>query len=247
MLTTKKEGRPILKCGKTIISVVNTQAKDDSDKHLIGKNPICEPLPDLTSERFVEYIAGPSGSGKSTLAALLAKQYRKAYPKRDIYIFSRTTAINDPAFKGLKMMQVDICDDLLTSPIDIQNDIPPEGCLMIYDDIATINNDQLRKQVEKLICDCLEVGRKLKISLIITSHLIVPNDRNFSRVLLNEINIITIFPQSGTVAQIRQALNKYFGLTNAQIDDLIKIPSRWVRVSRTSPMYVAFQTGAFLL
>ena len=55
---------------------------------------------------------------------------------------------------------------MINTPIDIEKDFDSEGALVIFDDIGSITNEALRKCVEAIICDILEVGRKLKISII---------------------------------------------------------------------------------
>jgi len=204
------------------------------------------PLPDLT-DRFVDYIAGPSGSGKSTIASGLATEFKKIFPRKPIYIFSRTDAKNDPAFAKLKPIQISIDDSLLTEPIDITQEIREGGALMIFDDCGTIQNDKLRKEVEKLMADAMEVGRKLQCSMIITNHLVIPNEKKFARTVLNEMHNLTVFPKSGSAQQIRYALKTYFGLNNKQIDEILALKSRWVRISKSYPQYVLYDKGAYIL
>jgi hypothetical protein len=204
------------------------------------------PLPDLTG-RFVEYIAGPSGSGKSTIASGLAEEFRKVNPDAPIYMFSRTDAKNDPAFTKLKLIQIPIDESLLEDPIDITNEIEEEGALLIFDDCGTIHNDKLRKEVEKLMSDAMEVGRKLNCNMIITNHLIIPNEKKFARTVLNEMNMLTVFPKSGSAQQIRYVLKTYWGMNNQQIDNILSINSRWLRISKNYPQYVLWDEGARIL
>jgi hypothetical protein len=203
-------------------------------------------LPNL-EERFVDYISGPSGSGKSTQAASTAAEFRKIYPRKPIYIFSRTEVKNDPAFAKLKPIQIPIDEGLLEDPINITEEVTEGGALMIFDDCGTIQNDAFKKEVEKLMMDAMEVGRKLNCNMIITNHLVVPNDKKFARTIMNEMNTLTVFPRSGSSQQIRYALKIYFGLTNQQIDRIIDLDSRWVRISKTYPQYVLYDKGAFIL
>jgi hypothetical protein len=204
------------------------------------------PLPDFT-QRFIEYIAGPSGSGKSTMAAEIAMQFRNLFPDHPIYIMSRTDPKKDPAFNILKPVSIVIDESLVTDPFDITKEITEEGCLIIFDDVTTIHNDKIRKEVEKLMADAMEVGRKLNCNMIITNHLVVPNDKKFARTLLNELSMLTIFPKSGSSQQIRYALKTYFGLNNKQVEEILQLRSRWVRISKSYPQYVLYQEGAYVL
>lgn len=204
------------------------------------------PLPDFTN-RFIEYIAGPSGSGKSTMAAEIGMQFKTLFPDHPIYIMSRTDPKKDPAFAALKPITIVIDESLISDPFDVTKEITEEGCLLIFDDVTTIHNDKIRKEVEKLMADAMEVGRKLNCNMIITNHLVIPNDKKFARTVLNELNMLTVFPKSGSSQQIRYCLKTYFGLNNKQIDEILKLKSRWVRISKTYPQYVLYQGGAYVL
>lgn len=197
-------------------------------------------------ERAVEYIAGPSGSGKSTMANSLIENYTKVNPKAEVFIISRTDYRTDPALKDLKIKQIKIDDRLLEKPLDITKDFS-KGTLILFDDCNTVQDDKLRKYLEKLISDILEVGRKLGIYIIITSHLLIPNEKKFARTILNEVQYMTVFPKSGSSQQIRYALKTYFGLTDKQVSKILDLESRWVRISKSYPMYVLYDHGAYIL
>jgi hypothetical protein len=204
------------------------------------------PLPNF-DERFVEYISGPSGSGKSTLASQIGQQFKNMYPHKPIYIFSRTESDKDPAFKNLNPIQIEIDESLIDNPLDITKEVTEGGCLMIFDDCNTIHNDKIKKEIDKLMSDAMEVGRKLNCNIIITNHLVVPNEKKFARTMLNEMNMLTIFPKSGSAQQIKYALKTYYGLNNKQIEKILASPGRWVRISKNYPQYVLHEQGAYIL
>ena len=269
------EGRPIAKTDENkskIIGIVDTDEQNDycckyHSEEECQEDPCCNYCPTYYDEdkllsftstvplipivdmmnRFIEYIAGPSGSGKSTMAALLASRFKRVYPERPVIIFSRTEARNDPAFSHLKPAQVSIDEDLIENPIDITKEISHEGCLLIFDDCTTIHNDKVKKEVEKLMADAMEVGRKLNCNMIITSHLVIPNEKKLARTLLNEMTVLTVFPKSGSSQQIKYTLKQYFGLDNKQIERIINLKSRWIRISKTYPQYVLYNNGVFIL
>lgn len=197
------------------------------------------------AERAVEYIGGPSGSGKSTVLAKMIKLHLKVFPKAKVFLFSRSRQEDDPAFKGIKFRQVKIDDTLVTDPIDVT--IQEEGSILVFDDIGTIHSDAQRRAVEKIIMDALEVGRKFRISVIVTSHLIIPNDKKFARVVMNEIQYLTVFPQSGTSQSITYALKEYFGMGKNEVDKILKLPSRWVTIHTRFPRFVMYDRGAYFL
>lgn len=204
------------------------------------------PLPNL-KERFVDYVAGPSGSGKSTMASSLATEFKKIYPKKPIYIFSRTSVDNDPAYKKLKPIQISLDETIVEDPINIEKEITEGGALMIFDDCTTIRDEAIKKEVQKLMEDAMEVGRKINCNMIILNHLVIPNEKKFARTVMNELQNLTIFPKSGSSQQIRYALKTYFGLNNKQIDTILSLNSRWVRISKSYPMYVLHENGSYIL
>jgi len=242
-----KTGRPIglISSGKKKgeIIYIDAENKDGVDQIDLGKGNV---VPIMNPEaREVDYIAGPSGSGKSSYAAMLAKSYHKLYPKNDMYIFSRDDATKDPAFKKLKLKQVMLDDSIVDDPIDI--DEVAGGSLIIFDDTGTIIDKRIKEAVDKLIMDIMETGRKKDISLILTSHLVNPNERKFSRTVLNEMQALTCFPSSGSSYQIKYVLKMYFGLDNKKIDEILKLNSRWVTIYKNYPMTVMYEHGAFTL
>jgi len=248
-----KDGIPIAvikdgKCKGEIIYIAKDDKTNDHDflgtKKIDLKKDSLSPImnPD---ERSVVYIAGPSGSGKTTYAVTLAESFKKLHPKAPIYLFSRTEYTKDPAFKKLKVNQIKLDDSLVTDPIDLTE--IEEGSLVLFDDTNTLMDRKVKEAVDALICSIMEVGRKLNLSIILTSHLINSNDRKFCRTVLNEMQTLTVFPSSGSAYQIRYVLKMYFGLDSKQIDTILKLPSRWTTICKNYPMCVIYQHGVYLL
>jgi hypothetical protein len=197
-------------------------------------------------QRSVSYVAGPSGSGKTTYALNLIKPYLRLTGK-PFFVFSRTDSKLDPAFKGMNYVAVPINQSLLEHPIDITQELTG-GSVILFDDCNTIQNEKLKRAVEKIMEDILEVGRKLDITIIITSHLVIPPSKNFARTIMNELQTLTVFPRSGSSQQINYALKTYFGFNKHQIEDIHEIEgSRWVTVSKTYPMYVLSEKLLYLV
>lgn len=228
----------------------NMEDEYSSSEEYFGKNfkinkGTISQLPGIT-ERSVHYIAGPSGSGKSTYAANLVKVFKKIYPKNDFFIFSRSDVKNDPSFKKLKYMQIPIDEDIIENPIDITKEITA-GSIILFDDCNTIQNDKHKKEVDKLMADIMEIGRKLNIWIIITNHLVIPNEKKIARTIMNEMQHLTVFPKSGSSQQIRYCLKQYYGLNNNQIDQILNYPSRWITISKNYPMCIMHEKGVDLI
>jgi hypothetical protein len=203
------------------------------------------PLPKV-EERSVDYIAGPSGSGKTTYAVQLAKVYKKIHPQKDFFLFSRTDYKNDPAFQEIRPYQIMIDDSIVQHPIDITKELSSGG-LLLFDDCNTVQDDKQKKAIDKLMNDIMEVGRKLNITIIMTNHLVIPNERKVARTIMNEMQTFTFFPKSGSSQQIRYCLKTYFGLANKQIDKILMIPSRWITLHKNFPLCLLHEKGVFLI
>jgi Cdc6-like AAA superfamily ATPase len=206
---------------------------------------ILQPLLNV-DERSVAYIAGPSGSGKTTYAINLIKKYCKIFPNKDFFLFSRTDYKNDPAYRGMKVNQVKIDESIIKEPIDIEKELK-SGAILLFDDCNTIQDDKIKKAIDKLMADIMEVGRKLNITIIVTNHLVIPNEKKVARTIMNEMQCLTVFPKSGSTQQITYVLKTYFGLNKKQIQEILEIPSRWVTIHKNYPMCVVYETGCFIL
>lgn len=192
--------------------------------------------------REIIYVAGPSGSGKSTYIANYAKNYKLMFPKNDIFLFSRKN--EDDVLDEIGLNRIIIDESLIEYPI-VTEDL--SNSLVIFDDIDTISDPKIKQAVYKIKDDICEIGRSMNIYCAVVSHLINGNDRKTTRVILNELHTFTFFPSSGSAYQIKYALKNYFGLDNKQIDKLLKIPSRWITLSKIYPQYCMYEHGVFML
>lgn len=258
-----EEGKPIALVykGKNKGEIIYIDTHDDDDTESSDNGIECEtmkgydkivlkkdylsPLLD-TEHRQVCYIAGPSGSGKTTYACRLASSYKKIFPKRNIFLFSRTDCRDDPAYKSLKPKQITLDESLVADPIDIEKDIP-FGSLIMFDDTNTVSNDKIKNAINKLLMDIMECGRKLGLWVIITNHLVNPSEKKLGRIIMNEMQAFTFFPKSGNVYQVNYCLTKYFGLNRKQIEQIFQLKTRWVTIFRNYPTTVMHQHGAYIL
>lgn len=260
MLSLSK-GIPIAKDGRDLIYLYTDDDNDknrDSDESYeseeseeddLGTEYESEdklaPLIDMEN-RDVIYLGGPAGSGKSTTAVNMIKDFLKVYPNYPFYLFSRTHYSTDPAFSGMRVNQVMVDQNLIDTPIDITKELT-DGCIVLFDDTNTIQDDKVKKAVNKLLNDVLECGRRLKIWTVVTNHLIIPNERKEARTILNEMKKLVVFPKSGSSQQITYALKQYFGLGKNQMAEILQLPSRWVLISKSYPMYVMHEKGIYIL
>jgi len=248
------DGRPIAKFAegklkrKCTLNIIEDKKKDKyaqtfgSEIEFKGSSMI--PVPNIDS-RDIIYIAGSSGSGKSTMASKYLETFQHIFPNSTIFVFSRKDSGTDPAFRKLRLQYIPINDELVANSVDITKDCE-EGSCFLFDDIATIMDDQQKKTVYKIMCDIMEVGRAKRIYCIITNHLINPNDKKIGRIIFNEMHDLVIFPKSGNFRAMTYCLDKYFGYDKQTINKILKLPSRWVLINKQYPNYVLYDKGAFI-
>ena len=210
-----------------------------------------EQLPSPTIR--ILYIAGPSGSGKSTYASIYIKKYINLYIAPELkkykqanldkltnyegarfYLFSRVD--QDKVLDELDPVRVKCDESIINNPFDIK-EIEPNS-ILLFDDIDCITNKRVQAVVNSLKEQVMDEGRHRNIHCVITSHLINGKDKNTSRTTLNEMNSLTIFPQSGSHYQINYALKMYFGLSPTQIKKILATNSRWVTLIKNSPQVI---------
>ena len=209
------------------------------------------PAPDsnlkLKKQRDVLMIAGPSGSGKSTYLGSYVKNYNIIYPKNNVFVFSgvsQDSAIDD---LGVDVRRI-VLDDTFCERQESEYPITVadfQDSLVIFDDTDTIRNNQARELVFGLREELLQTGRHTNTCMAVTSHHFM--NYGLTRTLNMESTCVTFFPKSGGLAQIKKYLQTYVGLDKDQINKLTKLPSRWVTVSKTYPLYAFYEGGAFLL
>lgn len=205
-----------------------------------GNDEILIPFPNHKT-RDVCYVAGPSGVGKSTYCGQYMYNYKQLFPNNPMYVFSRLEL--DKAMKALGAVAVPINDEL--TKLDAIRDL--RDCLCVFDDIDTIPEKKLKEKVHALSMDILETGRHNNIYILITSHLINGNDKKICRTYLNEAKSITVFPKGGNARAIRYVMKEYVGLDKKQIEEIIKLKSRWVTVHKNYPQFYFYEHGAKML
>lgn len=203
---------------------------------------VIEVIPDIRTKdrvgRVVYYCSGISGAGKSYFIANILKNYNKMEKNNEIYIFtdnSNTKAYDDTK---LDINYIDISnyegDEMLTLNDFIDGN---NGCIVVFDDYQ--NNDYANN-IRKTRNELLENGRAHKISVVDCSHLF--SDGQHSRKPLNEANYYVVYPKYTRKIQVQEGLIKKLGMSKKDVDEILKVPSRWVCVSTSSPFYIGEKT-----
>lgn len=205
--------------------------------------PIEEPDEDQ-NERI--YLAAPSGSGKSVWANQWIRMYLKLHPRAKIYVFSKLgeDVSLDYNIPPKQLVRVALDETFLEGEPLSASDFDRDS-VVVFDDITSIKDKSVLQAVKKLRDELLETGRHQNISIIDISHLIT--NYKESRTSLNEATTVVLFPKSGSGQSINYYLRQYLGLDQPTIKKIVKLPSRWVAISKRAPRFVLYDKGAFVL
>jgi predicted AAA+ superfamily ATPase len=229
MISFKKKsgGKLIAMDGKIPIYLYQNEIKRS---HVKTTNAF--PAVDPKSDRIL--VSGPSGAGKSTWVGEYGRLYRKKFPNRSIFVVSSIE--KDESLDRLKPIRIGM--DSFGNP---DGEIDPESTftnsLVIFDDVDTICDNALRKEVLALRDFMLEQSRHYNTHLICTTHILMNGQA--TRRLLNEGSKYVVFPNSNAF-QIANFLKRYIGLQTKSIDRFLNSDreSRWKMISRDYPLYV---------
>jgi hypothetical protein len=200
-------------------------------------------LPNVAIERTIVYTSGASGSGKSYYIKDFADQYKKLYPKREIYLFSPLTddAGSIDKIKGLKKIKINEAQFKA-------DEIPAEmfkDSLVIFDDAEAISDKNLRKKVLGIQNSILTTGRHHNTSIAVSSHTACNGGE--TKLILSEAHSVTIFPSGLGGRSLKYLLDSYFGLSKHQIKKLKGMDGRWVTLIKSYPMCVISENEAYTL
>ena len=233
-LTFKDEGHLLVKIegGKHNNKFINVVSNDSNgtfnELNLNdGHFQIC---PDPNTTRSVIYCTGPSGSGKSTFTANYTKLYKKIYKKNPVYIFSALK--DDESLDFLQPKRFKITKEtLIDDPIEVED---LKNSLVIFDDVDSIPNKELKNAVYCILDSILTTGRHFSISCIVTNHL--PTGGHLTRQILNECHMVCYFPHSGNNGKLKKFLIDQVGLDLKDYIKNKKLKSRWAVVFKNYPM-----------
>lgn len=229
MNDSKKKGTLISLASPEEINEVRHGFDEYSLQNSRGENYHMEVSVNTNTERQIIYIAGASGSGKSFWARRYIEAYQKAYPKRQVFVFSALT--DDPSIDKIKDLQrVKLTDAIL------QDDLPSSefaDSLVLFDDVDSIQNSKIRKKVMDIQSDILQTGRHHNVSAVLTNH--VATDGKATRLILAEAHIITFFPSMMPSRMLKYLLENYMGLDKETIKKVKKLPGRSVSYIKGFP------------
>lgn len=209
------------------------------------------PVYDVNRERSVVYLFGPSGSGKSYFANMWLKSYKDVFPGSKIFVFSKLDDDGslDKGFESDKnYIRINLGNgeqSMQDVKYFLENIKDFHDCCWVFDDIDTITDKDLLKEIRKLRDDALEIGRHNRISVVATSHLGCNNVP--TKGMINESHYVVFFPQSGQSKPISYFLSTYAGMDKKKISAILDMDSRWVMLHKHHPQYVLHEDGVDIL
>lgn len=208
--------------------------------------------------RSVAYVAGKAGSGKSKWSADFLLSYKKLFPARPLFGVGKQKLEKDPALAGLGIKQLKIgffretrvvgseggsgASGGAAPKFDVEAAFGDEGCMILFDDWDSLEGDD-KRTIKNAIIDILSVGRKLKVSIVVTSHLLT----NYAetRSIINEADFITVFPPCAQHHHLEYFLTNC-GIARDMIPSL-KQRGPWITLHNTQPTYVLAQQVAQMI
>jgi hypothetical protein len=223
---------------KLFLSDKPSEGDSKSFEKINLKDAVFQPIPDKTKERDIGMIVGASGSGKSTYTRKYCSEYKKIYPKRDIYMFSNLT--EDESLDSIGLKRIIIGENLLEEPLGVEDFTES---LVIFDDTDVIRDKDVKAAVYQIMNEILETGRHHKVSAIVTNHLATGP---LLKRILNEAHWFVYFPH-GATRSTKYVLEAYVGVDKKDVAKIKSCNSRWACVYKNYPSCVITEKHCFML
>lgn len=185
-------------------------------------------------------ISGPEGAGKSTWAARYIRQFKRLYPHAKFFLFSKVKS--DKPLDELNPIRINLNEELIENPMT--SDEFPYDSIVVFDDIDTIANEKLRKEVIKLRDRILEDGRHRGIFVLSLTH--NPTSGKDTKMSLLESSSIVMFPQGGDLYHMERVLKSYLSYMPKNVRTILGLNTRWIQCHKRFPRYIIHEKGCFL-
>jgi hypothetical protein len=240
--------------GESIASIKKDKKKDSivslgqgsrygtNDLILEGNDETFQLIPNNKKERSCHAVFGQAGSGKSFWCCNYIKEYIKVHPKRPIYLFTTITS-DIGCLKDIKKIKIiQLTEEFANDNIGVEE---LKESLCLFDDIDNIRDKQLKKKLFQTLNDCLQVGRKFEIDVLITFH--VATAGNDTKIILNECNSISFNYKTFGNRALKYLLDSYLGLDKKQIERVKKLEGRMITVLKTYPKLVLSEKELYII
>jgi hypothetical protein len=117
--------------------------------------------------------------------------------------------------------------------------------MVILDDIEAFSDKHIIKELEMFANKLVNTGRHHNIDVIICRQKLMAGHKTSD--ILNGIHQIVCFPKTASRFQLQNYLERYLHLPKKIIKKILDVPSRWVLINTSNPVYCLHQKGAFLI
>ena len=236
----------IKKEGKKNTPVIFLDEKSEARHNLLEiitkDGETIQPIPNPAKERSCIFVAGQSGSGKSYWTFLYVSEWKRLFPKREVYLFSSLTSDTGSIDKIKNIKKIKVNEDLLNDDLTAEDF---KDSLVIFDDTDCLTNKKIKLKVNGILNNILETGRHHNVYCIYTSHQCCKGAE--TKTILNECSSVVLFPSTVGGKTLKYLLDSYFGLDKKQILKLKHLKSRWVVINRTYPLTILSEKEAYVL
>ena len=184
-------------------------------------------------------ISGSTLCGKSYFASMIVRSYKKQYKDNDVFIFSNLD--EDPVLDRYKPHRIELDESLIEDPIELSE---LHDSLVIFDDIDSLTNKDVRKAVNELRDQVFSTGRHHQIACITTSQILLKGAESKSS--LENTNLVVLFPVASR-GQVHAYLKDKLYFDKHIIDKISRLRSRWICIHKACPMFVLYENGFFFI
>lgn len=197
------------------------------------------PLPQ--NEHEMLFITGAPNCGKTYFLNEYVKAYKKIF-EREVFLFT-CVEVDDTLAKDEELyIRVPIDDNLLEEPLKLED---LSNSLCVFDDIESSEYPKATNYAYSLLSQLCKAGRHNNISVAFINQECRMGKK--TKAILTMLTRLVIFPQSASFYQTSKLLADYIGISKGQIIDILKMKSRWVVINRSTPQYVLYEGGAYMM
>ena len=211
-----------------------------NDLKIEGEDTYFQLLPDLKKNRQVIYVNGSSGSGKTFWIKRYLQEYKRIYPKSEIYVFSPFDS--DVSYEGVKIKNIKIEPELLEDNLTSKDF---EDSICVFDDVEALSNRTLRKEVLRIMDDILCLGRHYNCSACVVFH--EACNGALTKKVLNESHAMVFFPATLGTRSLKYLCENYLGMDKDEIKRLKKLKTRAVAIIKSYPKLVLSEKDIYCL
>jgi hypothetical protein len=211
-----------------------------NDLKIEGEDSYFQLLPDLKKNRQVIYVNGSSGSGKTFWIKRYLQEYKRIYPKSEIYVFSPFDS--DVSYEGVKIKNIKIEPELLEDNLTSKDF---EDSICVFDDVEALSNRILRKEVLRIMDDILCTGRHYNCSACVVFH--EACNGALTKKVLNESHAMVFFPATLGTRSLKYLCENYLGMDKDEIKRLKKLKTRAVAIIKSYPKLVLSEKDIYCL